>query len=79
MYGMQRCTPYVKIFPLRAGQGTKNLDSERKIRTRGSDRKSVQGSQKAVLFKQRSEETKESDYPTLKVKIDQVNGPNFEK
>jgi hypothetical protein len=66
-----------KFFPLRAGQGTKNLDSERKIRTRGSDRKSVQGSQKAVLLIQRSEVTKESDYPTLILKIGQVNGPNF--
>jgi hypothetical protein len=51
-----------KSFPLRAGQGIKNPDSERKIRTQGSDRKSVQGAQKAVLLIQRSEVTK--DYKT---------------
>jgi hypothetical protein len=69
-----------KSFPLRAGQGTKNLDSERKIRTRGSNRKStVHGAQKVVLLIQRSEVTKESDYPTLILKIGQVNGPNFSK
>jgi hypothetical protein len=65
-----------KSFPLRAGQGTKKLDSERKIRTRGSDRKSKR-SKKTVLLIQRSEVTKESDYPILKLKIGQENGPNF--